>query len=543
MAPRRTSNSTRRDPGAVAAAAACHVAGAIHRAVTFLLYGFAAGVGRLIGPLPWSLRLGVLVGGLVALSATLGPLTTGFLLPVEDMPRAAVNVLRDAGVTHRLDLLRRAGYVAACVLAACGAAGLFPRRWGLWALHLGAVAFAALWVGAFTLVTNVPSLLHAELAADFDEQQRNAWLVRAWLTLLSPVAWWLLFVLTLRYTPVWRFYRLAPRAENAAPGEGHRAPDRARRLVGRLGARRVAPIGDRVFAGFRTGGRDPEFRKSTCWAIALHLLVFLGPLLFRGGAWLMSPYDIPKGSGKEVVEVVQVRRVKPKPEREYVLNLDSPIIYHVPRLDESDVFKEVTERTEMQYETDRSTGGKIGKGGGDAGGWPDGVADAAVRFVRLKYGGGDWDQDMGHGSDYNLLLYLRDLTGFRIAEDTEAVTAGQLARFPEGKAPPFVYMTGQGQIHLSGREVRLLRDYCLEEGGMLFADNGGGRFDRSFRGIVRRLFPDKPLVDIADDDPIFRHPFLFPNGAPPLWHHSGRRALGVRHQGRWVVFYHPGDIG
>jgi hypothetical protein len=37
-------------------------------------------------------------------------------------------------------------------------------------------------------------------------------------------------------------------------------------------------------------------------------------------------------------------------------------------------------------------------------------------------------------------------------------------------------------------------------------------------------------------------PFLFPNGAPPLWHHSGMRAMGLKYNGRWVVFYHQGDL-
>ena len=46
----------------------------------------------------------------------------------------------------------------------------------------------------------------------------------------------------------------------------------------------------------------------------------------------------------------------------------------------------------------------------------------------------------------------------------------------------------------------------------------------------------------ANDDIIYRQPFVFPNGAPRLWHHSGNRALGLKHNGRWVVFYHQGDI-
>ncbi len=88
----------------------------------------------------------------------------------------------------------------------------------------------------------------------------------------------------------------------------------------------------------------------------------------------------------------------------------------------------------------------------------------------------------------------------------------------------------------------MLRKYCMDMGGMIFADNGGGNFDRSFRAVMRRVFPDLPIVKIAHDDTIFTRPFLFPNGAPPMWHHSGSHAMGIKCRGRWVVFYHQGDI-
>ena len=77
---------------------------------------------------------------------------------------------------------------------------------------------------------------------------------------------------------------------------------------------------------------------------------------------------------------------------------------------------------------------------------------------------------------------------------------------------------------------------------MLFIDNGGGHFGRSVRHMLAQVFPGRNLVDIANDDPIYQAPFVFPDGAPPFWHHDGSRALGIRHEGRWIVFYHPGDI-
>lgn len=77
---------------------------------------------------------------------------------------------------------------------------------------------------------------------------------------------------------------------------------------------------------------------------------------------------------------------------------------------------------------------------------------------------------------------------------------------------------------------------------MLFIDCGGGHFGRSVRQMLSKVFPGKSLVDIPNDDPIFQQPFLFPDGAPRFWHHDGNRALAIRHEGRIVAFYHPGDI-
>jgi hypothetical protein len=41
---------------------------------------------------------------------------------------------------------------------------------------------------------------------------------------------------------------------------------------------------------------------------------------------------------------------------------------------------------------------------------------------------------------------------------------------------------------------------------------------------------------------LFQVPFTFPNGAPPLWHHCGTRVLGIKRNGRWVVYFHPGGV-
>ena len=242
--------------------------------------------------------------------------------------------------------------------------------------------------------------------------------------------------------------------------------------------------------------------------------------------------------------IMEAPKKKPK-KKKYLLNPQSAILFNFPDLDDSPTLKDVEEMTQLTYAADptRVLGGKLGTGGKGPGGWPDGMENAKVRFIRLEYNGRGWDDGMDSVSraDRNFLEYFRKLTGFKVAEASESHSISMLRKYRKGFAPPFVYMTGDGAINVTASEVLILREYLLD-GGMLFADCGSPQWDRSFRSFVQVLFPGESLRVISDDDPIFQLPFCFPNGAPPLWHHGGSRAMGIKHQGRWVVFYHPGDI-
>ena len=144
-------------------------------------------------------------------------------------------------------------------------------------------------------------------------------------------------------------------------------------------------------------------------------------------------------------------------------------------------------------------------------------------------------------ADMNFLDAFKKLTDFNVAGQSESHSISLLTRYPKGMAPPFVYMTGSGDINVSQRDVAVLQEYLMG-GGMLFADCGSPRWDPNFRSLAKRIFPGEPLTAISDDDPIFQFPFPFLNGAPPLWHHGGTRAQGVKYKGRWAIFYHPGDV-
>lgn len=305
-----------------------------------------------------------------------------------------------------------------------------------------------------------------------------------------------------------------------------------------------APLpGDYVLENLRTHGRDPRLRKGSYASLFLHGFVLIGiPLLARIGGCI-EPYRVPFGSGDPVVAFVQVVQPKPKVEQRLALNPDSAIYYHVPDLDESDIQQQVEQETQLTYEAHaEAQAGAIGKGGGDQGGWPEGMRDGEIRFIRLRHNGRGWDDGMGrHAADRNFLAEVRRVTGLPTRRDGEHIDVTDLNRYRPDEFPPFVFFTGTARFSLRPNEQQALRNYLLQ-GGMLFATGGSRDFDRSFRSLMQTLFPGNPMVDIPDDDILFQQPFRFPHGPPSVEAHAGRHSFGVRHEGRWIVYYHPGDL-
>ncbi len=305
--------------------------------------------------------------------------------------------------------------------------------------------------------------------------------------------------------------------------------------------------GDEVLEDLRTGGRDSRHRKSLYASGLTHLMVIVVI------PWLMQldgciePYRVPKGSGNPVVAMVKMVKPKKKKKKSITVNPNSAIVFDKPDLDHTEADEEMKEMTELKYEVASTTGatGNLGKGGGTEGGWPEGMEDYKIRFIRLEHGGIGWDDGMReNGADINFLREFARVTGFRkIARSGESHSIAMLRKYPRDAFPPFVFLTGDGAMgRVSPADAKILREYCLG-GGFLIADAGSLEFHNSFVHFMRQqVFPDKPLIDVADDDELYRLPFMFPDGAPAFWHHGGRRGLGIKHEGRWVVFYHPGDM-
>lgn len=406
----------------------------------------------------------------------------------------------------------------------CSVAGAFIRRpQGLSLVRKGFVlSYLAFWFYAYVQHKITGVLL--DLRADFDGAAVDGvtTFYTRWEILNGPFT--LVCVMVLLHVAAWKRVTL-----NLYFGE----------------SRMEAARGDNVYENLRSHGDDPRHRKSWWSSTVTHITyLFLLPwlLTFLG---CIENYRVPKGSGDPVVQLVKYVKPKKIKKKKYIFNPQSAISFYVPELDDSEVLREVQEQTELTYKANpNARAGKMGKGGGKEGGWPEGMEDGKVRFIRLEYSGGlRWDDgmDRASGADINFLREFHNLTGFKVGSRGESHRISLLSRYDPGYQPPFVYITGDGGIRTSRREDEILRDYLMD-GGLLFADAGSPTFDRAFRSWILRVLPGQRLVDISDDDPIFQFPYSFPNGAPPLWHHGGNRALGIKVQGRWCVFYHPGDI-
>lgn len=155
-----------------------------------------------------------------------------------------------------------------------------------------------------------------------------------------------------------------------------------------------------------------------------------------------------------------------------------------------------------------------------------------LRVARLKYGGGgDWYND--RSIIPNLMHEVNRRTNIQALEEEAIVELTD----PELFQYPFLFMTGHGNIKFSEEEVRRLRQY-LFHGGFLYADDDYG-MDEAFRREIKKVFPEKKLVELPFSHPIYHILYDFPTGLPKIHEHNGKppQGFGIFHQGRLVVFY------
>ena len=167
------------------------------------------------------------------------------------------------------------------------------------------------------------------------------------------------------------------------------------------------------------------------------------------------------------------------------------------------------------------------------------VGAQSFSVARVHYGGGgDWYSDPS--SIPNLLTYLEKNTPVStVNEDIHIkLTDKEINQYP------YLYITGHGNIRLTEDEVISLRSILMNN-GFLHADDNYG-LDASFRRELKRVFPNKELVPLPNDHPIFYSYYRFPNGLPKVHEHDGKppQALALFNEGRMIVLYtYESDLG
>lgn len=163
----------------------------------------------------------------------------------------------------------------------------------------------------------------------------------------------------------------------------------------------------------------------------------------------------------------------------------------------------------------------------------------AYKMALMKYkGGGDWYANPT--SLPNLIKFCNKQINTNFAKEPATVEPGSSEIFNY----PFIHMTGHGNVIFSTNELSNLRKYLLG-GGFLHIDDNYG-MDVYIRRELKRLFPDKELIEIPFNHPIFKQRFEFKNGLPKIHEHDNKppQAFGIYHEDRLICLYtYECDLG
>lgn len=158
--------------------------------------------------------------------------------------------------------------------------------------------------------------------------------------------------------------------------------------------------------------------------------------------------------------------------------------------------------------------------------------ESGFKIARLKYNGGsDWYNDPS--AEVNLLKFTAKNTNIKTIPVYEFVDLSTGNIF----AYPFLFMTGHGNIVFSESDTKKLRAY-LENGGFLYVDDDYG-LDKAFRREIKKVFPEKELVELPFNYGLYNCMFDFRNGPPKTHEHDSKppQGFGIFLNGRLCVYY------
>jgi hypothetical protein len=172
-------------------------------------------------------------------------------------------------------------------------------------------------------------------------------------------------------------------------------------------------------------------------------------------------------------------------------------------------------------------------------------ARARLIYPGINSGRRRWRASMSWTTDYprsdrHLMQGIRRLT--RI--DTRSVE--QPVDLMDPKEPndvynwPFLYAVEVGHWELTDDQCKKLRDF-IDRGGFFMCDDFHGTWEwEVFVNSMNRVFPDRPIVEIKDDDPIFHTVYdLHERFQVPgwQWYRTGNTYEYDGYEPRWRGIY------
>ncbi|TXG39467.1 DUF4159 domain-containing protein [Seonamhaeicola maritimus] len=167
------------------------------------------------------------------------------------------------------------------------------------------------------------------------------------------------------------------------------------------------------------------------------------------------------------------------------------------------------------------------------------VLSFSQELAVLKYnGGGDW---YGNPTALpNLISFCNDNINTKISDNPQNVEVGS----PDIFQFPLLHMTGHGNVFFSDDDAENLHNYLIS-GGFLHIDDNYG-MQPYITEELKKVFPDKDMVELPSNHGIFSIAYNFPNGLPKIHEHDGKRpqAFGIFHEDRLVLlFTYESDLG
>jgi hypothetical protein len=137
------------------------------------------------------------------------------------------------------------------------------------------------------------------------------------------------------------------------------------------------------------------------------------------------------------------------------------------------------------------------------------VTDATTRAA-LEYYGEPWAID-APAAEQNLSRRLKTATAIQV-EDPIVLTLDD----PKLFTYPWIYFVEPGNLTLLEPDVPVLREFLLRGGTAMFDDFHGPIEWDHFAAQMKRVFPDREIVDIPSNHPVFSSFYKIEGGYPQV---------------------------